>query len=82
MVEIRLYHTSGCHLCEKARDILWPLLSSEHSFLEIDVADSDVLIERYGIRIPVIVINDRELGWPFDQSILKRFIFESGNSAC
>jgi glutaredoxin len=68
MTSLVLYHTSGCHLCEKARDLLWPLLSSHNITLtEIDIADSDLLIESYGIRIPVVSADGAELNWPFDQ---------------
>jgi glutaredoxin len=71
MTSLVLYHTSGCHLCEKARDLLWPLLSSHDIKLtEIDIADSDVLIESYGIRIPVVAVDGVELNWPFDQARL------------
>lgn len=68
MTSLVLYHTTGCHLCEKARDLLWPLLSSHGIKLtEIDIADSDQLIESYGIRIPVVSADGVELNWPFDQ---------------
>jgi hypothetical protein len=68
-VPLVLYHTSGCHLCEKARDLLWPFISSRQiSLVEIDIAESDLLIESYGIRIPVLVSSSGvELDWPFDQ---------------
>lgn len=63
-----LYTTLGCHLCERAKDELWPVL--EHfgwRLEEVDIADSDTLMARYGIRIPVIARADSgaELGWPF-----------------
>ena len=76
-MELILYHTSGCHLCEKARDLLWPLLSSGLQLTEIDIGDSDSLIERYGIRIPVVVYQGQELGWPFDLVSLQRLLTAS-----
>jgi glutaredoxin len=68
-VPLVLYHTSGCHLCEKARDMLWPLLSScDINLTEVDIAEHDSLIASYGVRIPVIASSDGfELDWPFDQ---------------
>lgn len=63
-----LYSTLGCHLCEKAKTILWPLLAHYQCRLsEIDVATSDELIEKYGMRIPVLacINSSRELSWPF-----------------
>ena len=67
-MKIHLYSTLGCHLCEQAKSILWPLLSQyQHHLLEIDIAESDKLIEQYGTRIPVLSVGDglEELNWPF-----------------
>ncbi|MGV8836689.1 glutaredoxin family protein [Cellvibrio sp.] len=69
MQSIYLYSTPGCHLCEMARDIVSPLLNNYSLYLEeIDIAESDELIERYGVRIPVLKSPRHidELGWPFD----------------
>ena len=40
----------------------------------IDIADSDTLVDQYGIRIPVILYREQELGWPFTIDDLKTFI--------
>jgi glutaredoxin len=79
-VPLVLYNTSGCHLCEKARDLLWPFLSScQISLVEIDIAESDLLIESYGIRIPVLVSSSgTELDWPFDQEQIVSLITSEG----
>ena len=75
-MKIHLYSTLGCHLCEQAKSILWPLLLQyQHELLEIDIATSDELIERYGIRIPVLSDPDNlnELNWPFGAEEVERF---------
>lgn len=72
-----LYTTLGCHLCEQAKDRLWPVLSSTGWGLkEVDIADSDELMERYGVRIPVLARgdSDTELDWPFDGAQLERWL--------
>lgn len=72
-----LYTTSACTLCEKAKDILWPLLDLYPFRLkEIDIADSDELMETYGIHIPVIERSDSnaKLFWPFDANQLGEFL--------
>lgn len=69
------YSTDGCHLCELALEVL-----NQESVLgltkklginleKIDISESAELVERYGVRIPVIALEGREsdLGWPFDQ---------------
>lgn len=76
---VTLYGTSACHLCEVAQDLLRATLSPE--FFEInlvDIADNDSLIERYGVRIPVLRrdVDGSELNWPFDVEALIAFLSE------
>lgn len=77
MQPIYLYSTPGCHLCEIAREIISPLLSHYALCLEeIDIAESDELIERYGVRIPVLKSPHHidELSWPFDSAQASSFL--------
>ena len=62
-----LYTTLGCHLCEEAKALISPLLINTHWQLqEVDIADDDDLMARYGIRIPVLSVPSvGELDWPF-----------------
>lgn len=78
-MKINFYTTSGCHLCEQALEIITILRATDLPDLEvhtIDIADHDDLIEKYGIRIPVIqVLNStNDLGWPFDRIKLKNYL--------
>ena len=70
MIKLTLYTTAGCHLCELANEILTLVQSNTDLTIEYtDIADDDALVERYGIRIPVIKFPDEsELGWPFELS--------------
>jgi len=45
------------------------------SVVEIDIATDERLIERYGMRIPVVSRDDtlQELGWPFTLAELECF---------
>lgn len=75
--ELRLYGTSHCHLCEQAEALLRQLgCDARH----IDIVEDDALLERYGVRIPVLLRTDTgaELGWPFDAAAIRDFL---GNSA-
>jgi glutaredoxin len=72
-----LYTTLGCHLCEQAKDLIEPHLDLHGLQLKaIEISDSDELMIRYGIRIPVIQREDNgeELGWPFDVEQLHGFL--------
>lgn len=42
----------------------------------IDIADSEVLFEAYGLRIPVLrrIDTGAELGWPFDSEQVVTFL--------
>lgn len=61
-----LYTTSGCHLCEQAEWILRNQLTGFELQLQ-DIADSEELVTRYGLRIPVVRLAGAtaDLGWPF-----------------
>ncbi|MGK0500488.1 MAG: glutaredoxin [Oceanicoccus sp.] len=76
MNKLILYSTSACHLCEQAKALLEPMLGAEWQLEELDISESDELIERYGIRIPVLlrVADNGELGWPFDQQQIAVFL--------
>ena len=64
-----LYHTLGCHLCELAQELIGPLAAAHDWRVEqVDIAGDDGLIDRYGVRIPVLREegSGAEIGWPFD----------------
>lgn len=68
-----LYSTQACHLCELAQQVIVDVADkiTVDVFVE-DIGESEVLVERYGTRIPVLrnESNGRELNWPFDQDQL------------
>ena len=75
MNEITLYGTAGCHLCELAEALVTPLLAQRAwPLLYVDIADSEPLMERYGVRIPVLRRGESELGWPFDAEQAAAFL--------
>lgn len=69
-----LYATSGCHLCERAEKVIREAVDRTVGSLEI--ADDEVLLERYGVRIPVLRRSDtgEELDWPFDAAAVRRLL--------
>lgn len=72
-----LYTTLGCHLCEDAKRLAWPVLEHYGWRLEdIEIADSDDLMARYSLRIPVVKRDDcgEDLGWPFEQAALAEYL--------
>jgi glutaredoxin len=72
-MNIKLYGTAYCHLCDEAEAILREVgIAADY----VDIADDDELLEKYGIRIPVLkrVDTGAELGWPFDAEAVSRFL--------
>ena len=77
MPQLVLYGTLGCHLCDVAEQLLAREVDLDNVPIElVDIADDDQLVERYGVRIPVLTDLDSgiELGWPFDAVDLAHFI--------
>ncbi|WP_277372070.1 glutaredoxin family protein [Pseudomonas sp. AA-38] len=74
--ECQLFGTLGCHLCEVAEALLMPFV--EHGLLVelIDIAEDEAMVERYGLRIPVLRREDTgaELDWPFDAEQVVAFL--------
>ena len=55
---------------------MWPvLLQYQFRLAEVDIAESDDLIEKYGTRIPVVSVANHvdELNWPFTSEQLDSF---------
>ena len=79
MQDYTLYSTSACHLCELAEEILAAAADSgsDLAWRVVDIADSERLMEQYGLRIPVLRSpGGRELGWPFTLPDLVAFLRE------
>lgn len=69
-----LYMTCGCHLCEQAESVLRKQVGVV--VRPVEIADDEELLERYGIRIPVLRRLDTgaELDWPFDAAAVRRLL--------
>lgn len=60
MTEVVLYHAEGCHLCEKALDVV-TALQAELGFAlrEVDITGDSVLEAEYREWLPVVEIEGR-----------------------
>lgn len=75
-----LYTTLGCHLCEAAEGVALSVINPNiYHLVKVEISENNELIERYGIRIPVLAFEGQhaELEWPFDASQLLNFIGKS-----
>ncbi|MCG6933211.1 MAG: glutaredoxin family protein [Gallionella sp.] len=75
-MKLMLYGTRYCHLCDQAEALLE---AAGMGAKYVDIASDDALLEKYRVRIPVLVRVDSgaELGWPFDAPALQRFIAQA-----
>ena len=78
-MELTLFSTRACHLCEQALLLLQPWLNQGWSVREVDISACDELFARYGLSIPVLRIEDNgaELSWPFGSEEIGRFLSSS-----
>lgn len=74
--ECQLLGTLGCHLCEVAEVVLMSFVENGLLVELVDIAESEVMVERYGLRIPVLrrCDNGAELDWPFDGAQVADFL--------
>jgi len=54
MIQLTLYTTLGCHLCQQLEALLATLCAGEYRLERIEISEVDALLERYGVRIPVL----------------------------
>lgn len=75
-MQIILFTTEGCHLCEQAHELLLDIADQQPLDIVLrEIGDDDDLVARYGIRIPVVRFPDqRELDWPFSHADVETII--------
>lgn len=59
---VTLFTRKGCHLCEKAKEVI-EVLHGRFDFIyeELDIEEKDEWIERYGLMIPVVMMDGKEI---------------------
>ena len=64
--KIILFSTDYCTLCDAALELLMSMPELRGLSLHVvDVANDEDLLSRYGERLPVVRVGERELDWPF-----------------
>jgi len=60
--EVLMYARPGCGLCDEAREVIMGVRArTSFEYREVDVTGDDALELEYGIRIPVVLVDGREL---------------------
>ena len=64
MIAITIYSRPGCHLCDEMKAVVRRVAQSMPSrpvtVLEIDISTDPALAERYGLEIPVLLVDGRK----------------------
>jgi glutaredoxin len=73
-----LYTTHGCHLCEKAKEVISALQGEfDFDYNECDIELKDEWTEKYGLMIPVVTINEVEVQYGrIDKTLLCKALTE------
>ncbi len=89
-IDLVLYGTVGCHLCDDAQSIVAEVLEANPAIANIvnlnyaDISESDRMMADYAERIPVLRHNksENELNWPFDHQAFVDFLNSILRAAC
>jgi glutaredoxin len=61
MHRVVLYSRPGCHLCDEVRRVIVGVRERlPFEFREVDIDDHDDLVRDFGLRIPVVLVDDVE----------------------
>jgi glutaredoxin-like protein DUF836 len=78
ILRVQLYMKPGCHLCEQAEAELARLRGRYPHRLElVDITAGPDLQQRFGERIPVLVIGGREYAAPLSAAGIERALQEA-----
>ena len=62
VAEVLMYSRPVCGLCDRAREVVMSVRErTPFVYHEVDISGDDALELEYGIRIPVVLVNGREL---------------------
>jgi len=79
--DVTLYMRPGCHLCEQAEADLARLRRRyPHTLQTVDISADPELSDRYGERIPVLLIGQHEYAAPLWREQIERALAAAAGS--
>ena len=64
MIALTLYSRPGCHLCDEMKAVVRRVAKSlpltPVTIIEVDISTDPALEERYGVEIPVLLVEGRK----------------------
>lgn len=75
MKTLTLYSKPQCHLCELLLDELAALLDASIPIEIVDISEDPDLMRRFGLRIPILSCDGREIsGYPLDSDRVRAIL--------
>lgn len=79
MIKLSIYTTLGCHLCAQLEALVTTLANQPVDLRRIEISEDAALVERYGVRIPVLLDEQgEELDRGFDLARLSQWLEQRG----
>ena len=74
MKELILLTGKDCHLCSYAKSLLSNLELEDYLIKEVDIYSKRIYLDNYWNKIPVLLLKEKELFWPFDKEKIYNFL--------
>ena len=80
MIVLTVYSRPGCHLCDEMKAVVQRVVRTQQAPIqieEIDISTDPELEARYGLEIPVLLVDGRKVAkYRIDEQALKRIVAE------
>ena len=74
MKKLILLTSKDCHLCNQALKLLNQINLDNFEFVKQDIYSKRLYLDSYWDKIPVLLLEERELTWPFDKHLVESFL--------
>ena len=74
MKELILLTGKDCHLCSYAKSLLSNLELEDYLVKEVDIYSKRIYLDNYWDKIPVLLLEEKELFLPFDKENIYNFL--------
>ena len=74
MKELILLTGKDCHLCSYAKSLLSNLELEDYLVKEVDIYSKRIYLDNYWDKIPVLLLEEKVLFWPFDKEKIYNFL--------
>ncbi len=75
-MRVTIYSKPGCHLCDEMKAVVHrTMVDQDVSVEEVDISTDPDLLDRYGLEIPVLMIDERKVAkYRITESELRRIL--------